>query len=410
MKTAYKTAFIAVSVVVLSWFVPWLYSLVLPDGYSDPFVAYSPVSDSFIVSERTDTDEQRIFDMDSAGNSSGILYSREERDSLLPHIYFNQLVARQQLPDSLGGVELTVSELKRNQWVFNSSPRDINKRKPKVFMIMESMPPRFELEDAKEVFRMDNGIEFVKMDDNSVNERRSCRFNDAFVDRGFVFPARALNANVTTRKAYDEGYLMADAEGSVYHMKMQGGRPYLAKVSSGDSVCAEYVFILENTDRRHLGLVIDDNHGLYVLEHDGYKLVELPVGKINPRKEKLTIMKNLFNWVVKVSGREGSRWVAIDADDYHLLGEYSVSYHKSTIQIVSEYLFPFELSFTSVNDCYAFPRIESISWRAIFLNLALAVLLFMILRGMSVRFRCTAILATAAFGIFSFIPFLLIKD
>ena len=410
MKTAYKSAFVAVSVVVLSWFIPWLYSLALPEGYSDPFVAYSPLSDSFIVSERAGTDEFRIFDIDSAGNSSGRLYSREERDSLLPHIYFNQLVGRQQLPDSLGGIELTVAEFKRGQWVFNSSPRDLNKRKPRVYMIMEAMPPRFELEDAKEVFRMDSEIEFVRMADNLVNERRGSRFNDALVSRGFAFPAHDLNANVTTRKPYDEGYLMVDAVGAVFHMKMQGGRPYVVKVSSADSVHAENVFILENTDRRHLGLVTDSNHKLYVLERDGYRLIELPVGHVNPRDEKLTVMKNLFNWVVKVSGREGSRWVAIDADDYHLLGEYSVSYPESTVQTVSEYLFPFELSFTSVNDCYAYPRIWSVSWKAVFLNLVLAVALFMLLRQSSVRFRRVADLVTVVFGIFSFIPFLLLKD
>ncbi len=410
IKCAYRTALVAVSVVVLSWFLPWLYSLVFPDGSSDPFVAYSPVADAFIISERGDDDEVRIYDMDSCGVSTGRIYTKEERDSLLPQVYFSQLINRQQLPDSMLGKELTMQAFRRNQWVFNSSPRDVNRRGASVYMIMESMPVRFDLEDAKEVFRLDDRVEFVEMATNSVNEQRGRRFSSMFAEKGFMYPARDLSANVTTRKSYDEGYLIADAEGSVFHMKMQAGRPYLTKVSSADSVKATKVFITENVDRRYLGFVSDEEYNLYVVERDGYKLVRLPVGKFDPASERLMVMKNLFNWVVKVSGRESSRWVALDSDNLRRLGEYSVVYGKSRVQEVSEYIFPFELSFTSSYDSYAYPRIEFVSWRALYFNLLLAMGIFIILRRRSRRYMITASVVTLVFGIFSFIPFALIKD
>ncbi|MCM1504819.1 MAG: DUF4857 domain-containing protein [Muribaculum sp.] len=410
MKTAYKIALVAVSIMVLSWFLPWLYSLILPETSYDPFVAYSPVSDTFIITERVGDGDHRIYDLDSAGVSTGAVYTKENRDSLLPQIYFSQLIARQQLPDSMNGKELSMKEFRRNQWVFNSSPRDINKRKASVYMIMESMPVRFELEDPKEVFRLNGQVEFVDMATNTVNQRRSNRFTQMFNDKGFKYPVRDLSANVTTRKAYDEGYLMADAEGSLYHVKMQAGRPYMTKVDAPDSVKVAHVYMMENSDRTHLGLVTDENNNLYALEHDDYKLVQLPVGKFDPTKEQLTVMKNMFNWVVKVSCEEYSRWTAFDSDDYHLLGNYAVSHAKTPFQVIAEYIFPFELSFTSYSDSYAYPRIESVSWKAIWLNLLLSVLVVVILRKKPMCYRITAGLVTVVFGIFSFIPYLLIKD
>ncbi|MDE6685540.1 MAG: DUF4857 domain-containing protein, partial [Duncaniella sp.] len=135
MKTAYKVFLTALSILILSWFLPWLYSIVFPAGASDPFIAYSPVTDSFIVSESGGGD---IYAIDTDGNRLSPDYTKEERDSLLPHIYYTQLVAHDRLPDTINGIAVSVPEFKHSQWVFSSSPRDINKVPARVYMMMES--------------------------------------------------------------------------------------------------------------------------------------------------------------------------------------------------------------------------------------------------------------------------------
>ncbi|MDE5904648.1 DUF4857 domain-containing protein, partial [Duncaniella sp.] len=151
MKKAYTILLVTLSVIVLSWFLPWLYSLLFPVGASDPFIAYSPISDRMIVSERTGEKESVIYPLDADGvREEGVVYTKEQRDSLLPQLYFTQLVAREQMPDSINGVEITIPLLKHNSWVFTSSPRDINKRFADVYLIMESMPARIDLEDPTE--------------------------------------------------------------------------------------------------------------------------------------------------------------------------------------------------------------------------------------------------------------------
>ena len=407
MKTAYKVFLTALSILILSWFLPWLYSIVFPAGASDPFIAYSPVTDSFIVSESGGGD---IYAVDADGNRLSPDYTKEERDSLLPHIYYTQLVAHDRLPDTINGIAVSVPEFKHSQWVFSSSPRDINKVPARVYMMMESMPARIDLEDPDEVFRLNGQVEFIDIRTNTVNPTRSRRFTDVFSQRGFEYPVKTLHANVTTRKPYDEGYLMIDNKGDIFHVKMQAGRPYMVRVNKPDSVIAEHVFILENVDTRPLGLVTDTNHNLYVLEHEGYRLIPLPVGKVDPETDRISVVKNIFNWVVKIGTPDASRWVALDSESYNHLASYTVSYPESAAAIVAGYLFPFELSFTTVTDCLAYPRVDFFSWHFVWLDIVLALIILVLYRRRSCRETAIATVVTLACGIFAFIPFICLRN
>lgn len=88
--------------------------------------------------------------------------------------------------------------------------------------MMESLPERVDLEDPKEAFRISaDGIEFIDIATNKVNANRSARFTKAMKARGFQFPGKEFSANVTSRKQYDEGYMMIDSEGKAFHVKQQ---------------------------------------------------------------------------------------------------------------------------------------------------------------------------------------------
>ncbi len=93
MKKIYIIMLYATAVVALAWFLPWLYGMLLPEGVSDPFVSYSPVSDTFVVTEGLGAD-LRIFTIGRDGKVVDDNLTKEQRDSLLPQVYFNQLTAR----------------------------------------------------------------------------------------------------------------------------------------------------------------------------------------------------------------------------------------------------------------------------------------------------------------------------
>lgn len=404
----YRLFTVLLSAVVLSWFLPWLYSLVFPVGVSYPFVGYSPVSDSFVVTDNTLDDRTAIFSVDSCGRVIDRDITRSERDSLLPQIYFTQLSAQGKLPDTINGKAVSIPVFKHNQWVYNSLPRDINRCGADVHLMMESMPVRFELEDPKVVFRMnDDRVKFVDIATNSVDVNKSHRFTDLFRERGFEYPACSMSADITSRKPYDEGYLMADARGRVFHVKMQAGRPYMVEIPGLTN--AEHVFILENPDRRHIGFVVDSVNYMYVVEREGYVVKPLPVGKVNPRTDKVIVMANVFNWVVRTENADSAVWTAIDADDYTLLGRYAVKRPVAVSETVASYIFPYELSFTAITDCYARPRIDHVSWKVIYFNVLLAMIVMAVNRRRG-RWCSLAPVLTLVMGIYVFVPMLLIRE
>ncbi len=402
MKKAYIIFMSAMSVMALAWFLPWLYDLAFPSAASEPFVAYSPVADDFVVSDNSERLSIRL-----AGDKRE--YTKEQRDSLLPQIYFTQLAAREQLPDSIGGREVSLPILKHTQWVFSSLPLDINKVQPDWHLIMESMPTRFDLEDPTEAFSLSGGeARFVTMDGNATNEKRSRRFTKALADKGFVYPPTHMSANITARKPYDEGYLIVDAEGKVFHMKMRAGTPYVARANMP---AAKYAFVLENPDRRLLGIVVDRSNNIYALERDGYRAIPLDIN-VDVARSRLTVMANVFNIVVRSRCEDAVDWWAVDADSYKPLGHYRHVYPASVADQAVEWIFPFRLSFTDVNDCYARPRIDGWSGRALAFSAVLAVVVY--LMGWRRKYGLSRNIALSicafVFGIYFFVVYLLIKN
>ena len=187
-------------------------------------LSFSPLSGKWVVS-RTALNEKPVYV--EAEPLSSIDYSAAgltaaERDSLVPQLYYRQLSAHEKLPDSINGKEMSMHSLRTHEAFFNSSLRDLLKRTSGIRLMMESLPERVDLEDPKEAFRTTaDGIEFIDIATNKVNANRSARFTKAMKARGFQFPGKEFSANVTSRKQYDEGYMMIDSEGKAFHVKQQ---------------------------------------------------------------------------------------------------------------------------------------------------------------------------------------------
>lgn len=417
MSNFSKIILFFVSIAVLSWFLPWLYALLTPSPAGEPFCSLSPVNGQWIVS-RSAPGEKPVIKLCAPFASSEEMENGETitvavRDSLAPQLYYRQLVAHDKLPDTIAGKETTVHSLRSRELFFNGSPRDVNKRNPGMWLMMESMPPRVDLSDPEEAFRFTaDGIEFVKIADNSVNATRSRRFTDAMKSRGFSFPATDLSANVSSKKAYDEGYLMIDSEGKLFHVKQRGGRPFVASVTMPDGAKADKAFIWEESDKSLLGMVVDTEGQPYVIMADGHVARPLPeeAGKVNPRKESIMAMGNLFNLTFRFTGPDGTRWRSFDADSLTLAGALDFPRVRPVAVEIARYIFPYTLAFTSAYDSLAYPRISNFSLKALPLNVLLAlILLFTGIRRKDSAMKWGALL-TVPLGIFSFIPFFLLHE
>ncbi len=329
MKKAHKLLLILISVIVLVWVIPVLYCLIIPDKNRDPFVAWSPVSNRFIVSMPTEgKGDPEIFDIDPITGEPGKYWNKEQRDSLLPEIYASQLMGKGLMPDSLNGEEMSMHNIRRNRWTFSSFPENINKSTPEVYPLMESMPARFDLEDPKVTLMAKNNVEVIDIATNTPDDIKTARFSKMFKAKGVKLPITKASANITTRKGYDNGYLLLDADKNIYHLKMQVNRPSMAKINRPDSITPTHLFIQEQPDKAFYGFVATDSGDLYAIQRDDYSMIKIPEVKFNPETDKISILKGLFSWVIKLEKNSGFEWIAIDSNNYEFIDKYEYAQPK----------------------------------------------------------------------------------
>lgn len=328
---------------LLLWQLPWCYSFFAAEGVRSPFVLYSTVSGEFVST---------IFSEAKGGvirqSESGTLYSQEEIDSVLPFFYMRQLMADERFPDTIHGVGFIPREAQLANFSFRSNPMDINVVKIPLYPLLESKSGRVDLVMPDDVFRgTESGVEFIASKTNTIDEKKSRMFTEMMLKKGFVFPIRYISGNPTARKEYDEGYLLLDSEGKLFHLKQMVGRPYVRHIVLPADVKAKYLFITEFKDRKTLGFVTDEENRFYILNSGTYDCVRTDV-IFNPGTDVLSIFGNLFDWTVCVKNVDGLFYYALDAKDYSLIKSLTHPNEAGGVE---------GLHFTSPNDKYVKPRI-----------------------------------------------------
>lgn len=400
--TRYSKIFLYLTTIaVLAWLLPWAYNFTTPDTRSVPFTMLSEVNNRFLMNHFSDNKFAMI---DEDGN----IYGENEVDSLLPTFYYRQLISDGRMPDSLNGQPFTPKDIQTGNFMFRCSPSDINMRPTGLYSLLESMSGRVDLVMPTDVFRItDQGIEFIDIESNRMDREKSKTFTDALLKKGFVFPAREISGNPTTRKEYDLGYILIDNDHKVFRLMMVKGRPFVRNTGIDPALEMRHAFVTEYRSRRYFAFLTDKDHRFYVLDKD-YNLIPLPVGHFDPEKESMMIIGNMFNWTVRTSGENRVDWYGIDSQDHSLIRSRDTVFQASTAEKIAEYLFPFTLSYTSYSDKFAYPRLENLSYKALILNVILAAGLVLIKRRKKRPYLAGAVV-TVFTGLYGFIAFLLLK-
>ncbi len=402
MIKSIKIVILLLSALLLAWLLPWCYSFVAASPSRSLFTMYSCVTHSF--ASITFDEQGRVGGRDFRGNT----YTEREFDSILPTFYQRQLAAEGRFPAQIEGIDVTSREVERSKIMFRSTPAEINRRTPRLYQLLESMPRRVDFSMPDDVFRItDQGIEFVVMETNQIDARKSAAFTRVMCDKGFAFPARAVAGNPTPRKEYDNGYLLVDHNYGVYHLKQVCGRPFVRRTEIADTLQIRELFVTEFSDRRLLGLLVDKDHRLHALDTE-YALHPIPVGAFDPSQDQMTIIGDMFYWTVSIEGLSSERLVAVNARDYSLADEYRPESDARPWELYAAYLFPFELSFTSPLDGYVQPRITAFSLRALVLGMLLAAL-YAFIRRRSLREEWWSVVGVLLLGLFLFVPLLVFR-
>ncbi len=337
MKTFGKLFLYASLVVLLFWVAPWLYRLITLKPYQTPFTLYSCTLHDFTSLDRSDGREFRF--IDRRGGVHG--------DEAQPMFYASILASRGALPDSIEGRKVTLEEIEYNSVIASSDPKDVNRTLSPVYLLMESVPLRLELQDPEDalVSRKDR-IDIYKMATNEIRADKTAALNAALKAQGFTFPARLFAGKPSHRKAYDEGYLVTDAEGKLFQLKQVNDSVTVRHFPDADGQGIDFLMITEFDNHATLG---------YFTGADGFLQMLLPDGKVvktavpfNARKEDLLIVGDMFYYTVKTSTEEGERFWALRSCDFALVDTLSRRYP-------ADFSLP-GIHFTSAGDGWVKPR------------------------------------------------------
>ncbi len=357
-----KYIIILLGIIVSAWLLPALYELVSPRTDKTPFVVYSCLDSTFIKMEVQD---KQVHYIDFRGQE----FTKSEADSLLPLFAFRQLVAEGRLPDSLYGVALTPKLIQQNSFHFKTSPKQLNKPAVGLYTMLESASGRVDLTLPPDVFRLtDEGLEFIDCESNTVNRAKSLSFSRELTKHGFTFPVQLIWGNGTTRKDYDNGFLLTDSQNRLFQLKMVKGTPWVREINTSVDMSSSrhlditsfiQLFTLEPANRQLIGLVVSDDYRLFAVRSNG-QIAQ--IGKINdqmvndqmvnllydPQSMQITITGDLFHWTITEYTATDSRYYAVDANTFEQVACAIIPDPERPLsQRIERIILPIRLRFTS---------------------------------------------------------------
>lgn len=334
------------------WLLPSIYDFFFTQPQGIPFTLYSTVVDDFVWIERDGNESIR---KDTRGN----IYSEAEYDSILPLFYYRQLIADERFPNSLKGIKLTPRSAQTEGFSFKSIPSTVNAPAIGLYPLLESMSGRVDLTMPDDVFRITSeGIFFIDMATNTVNKKKSKLFTDAMKKKGFQFPAQIIAGNPTVKKEYDEGYLITDNTGTLFHLKQTKSRPYCRRIELPENLKIKHIFPTEFRNRRYHAFLTDTQNKMHVLYTHSYDIRQVAIPSFNPECEAITIIGNLFDWTIVHNTIQESNIYAIDAKTLQCIATMQHTTEEPTSERLRKYVMPIRLSFTSPLDRYVVPRIN----------------------------------------------------
>lgn len=345
-----KYIIILLGLIMSAWLLPALYELVSPRTDKTPFVVYSCLDSTFIKMEVQD---KQVHYIDFRGQE----FTKSEADSLLPLFAFRQLVAEGRLPDSLYGVALTPKLIQQNSFHFKTSPKQLNKPAVGLYTMLESASGRVDLTLPPDVFRLtDEGLEFIDCESNTVNRAKSLSFSRELTKHGFTFPVQLIWGNGTTRKDYDNGFLLTDSQNRLFQLKMVKGTPWVREINTSVDMSSSrnnditsfiQLFTLEPANRQLIGLVVDDAYQLYAVRSNG-ELAHIGIDAYNPQAMQITITGDLFHWTITEYTATDSRYYAVDANTFEQVASAIIPDPERPLsQRIERIILPVRLRFTS---------------------------------------------------------------
>ncbi len=396
---------ILLATIILAWLLPSFYHLLSDTSGRNVFTYYSSVDEAF-CSIKFDEKEDRLIRYNVKTKKE---YSEAEFDSILPMFYYRQLLSDGRFPDSINERAISVKEINSRNFFYRYNAKDKNTPAIPIYTLFESFSGRVKLEMPGDVFRLKNKIEFINPETNRVDKVKSERFMRVFVQSEFQFPAKGVFGNPSTRKPYDEGYMIIDNEDQIFHLKMVNGKPFLKNTLFPKSINPAFISVQEPADKSFYAFVFDDSNKVYLITADNYKVVQIQTPEFEVNKDRLMIMANPLYWNINVISSRGKECYALSADTKEVVDSLSLLAPAEYDFTLSNIL-PFELRFTTGSSDYIKPSVRFATWWVLLTNLLLIVTFVFIGKRRNKQVQPFELIWIGICGIFGFIPCLIFKE
>jgi len=398
---------VLIIIFVAAIYIPQYYWKIFDKKTNRPFVLYSVLLKDFLISRAEGP-------VTTYTDSKGKQYTRTEYEQLLPLFNYRQLISNGTMPDSLNGVKLEVREVRKNNIFIRLKPTKIIKPQIQLYPLFESQSGRVQLEMPDIYFRINDRMEFINASTNRVNEELTRMFTDTLLARGFVFPAKLIAGNPTTRKPFDEGYFVVDAENKTFHIKMVKGKPFCRDTHFPRDLQIRSIFVKEMGLKEFYAILISEDSNIYLISYDNYRLIHLPLKGYNYAESNLLFLGNMFIRNFLVINQNNIKTFVTDRD-YRLINTYQESWKsrdERTAGIVAEYLFPFTIKLVSPYSRYVdffvrYPTFKSIMGILFFVVLAMLIMKY---KNLSLKKNWVNVLIVLLSGMYGLIAILIFED
>lgn len=388
---------VATGILVASIMLPSLFWTIFEKVPRAPNIFYSCITDDFIV-----------VDGSIKKDPSGKEYTSAEYEQVLPFMFFRQLMADGTMPDSIEGVKMETPSISRASSFYRYTPRKQDSPVPTLWPMLESQSGKVNLAMSEDYFRIEKRMEFIIARTNEINEEKSRLFTDALTAEGFVFPADIIAGLPTTRKSCDEGYFITDNEGSLFHVKMIKGEPYVARIETPEDLDIVYIEAIDLRSKEYYCYVFTRNQGIFVVMDEVYDLQRLPVDGFDPASHMFRLTADLFNKTITVMGENWYEAIAID-DMYQVVGthgeQWEALYERPDGKMFAS-LFPFEIRMKDDSSSFVrfyFKPSPGVRWLIVNLIALIVAVVLIMRRGWPLRSNIPDLLITAVTGVYGLI-------
>lgn len=324
---------------LLAHYLPAFYDLVSAQRFRGPGFNYSQVERA-IIATRPVADGFLYVNV-----ATGQTYSREEFQAILPLNNHALLMRQERMPASLDGVVLSRHAILSNRVDLRVSPRDFQDQVVRLRPLLEAEDFELNLGMPPDFVRPGARFTFLNAEANAIDIHLTDTFSLELEQQGFVFPVVHFANNPTSRKTFDDGMLLVDAEGQWYRIRREHDEPVVQKLAIDlDPI---WLQVREQLNREIRAVVVDRDHSVWLLVGEGFKAIPIPLRRFDPQVTRLSLRGNLLDLQFSAVHGDSVEYLVLNRDFAEIAwhGEDLPPWYERPGQALRRALFPVSLSF-----------------------------------------------------------------